>query len=127
MSGKAFYKYIIANGHSEVKSAFSKFKLGSVTELEVSVTNSLKVALQKKMGINGNSNDNGANEIIALSRAAFGWNNINLNVKDPILTINPELMIISGKSGNGRYKPLTEFNRNMEFGVMIYACTPPIY
>lgn len=121
MSGKAFYKYIIANGHSEVKNAFSKFKLDSVTDLEVNVTNSLRVALQKKMGINGSSDDIEANEVIALSKAAFGWGNINLSNKDPLLTISPELRIIPDKSGHRRYEPYTEATRNMEFGVMIHA------
>jgi len=122
MSGKEFYKYIIANGHKEVKGVFSQFKINGVTELELNVTKSLKNALQKKMEIFGNSEDIKSNEIIELSRAAFGWNNINPKSNaDPILTINPQLEIRPNLSGNKRYYPLSEHQRNMEFGIMIHA------
>lgn len=122
MSGKEYYKYMIANGHSEVKKVFSQFKISEVKELELNVTSSLKNALQKKMGITENSANGNSNEVIELSRIAFGWKDIHqMDGLNSVLSINPELKIIPNESGNKRYVPAKEFQRNMEFGIMIHV------
>lgn len=95
---------VIDNLPSKVKDSIKRATKKGQLYPEMSVTDSIKEILKEKTGLDNN-------EIIKLSKAAYGWGETPPG-NTPLLTIDPNLDIS---------KDLRQANRNRRIGLMIYT------
>jgi hypothetical protein len=87
-----------------------KFSSHGKLDFDLSITRPLITLLQEKTQLT-------SNEIIELSKAAYGWTAVNPSVNVPLLTVDAQL---NERKITEREKKRI-LNRNADFGVMIYA------
>jgi hypothetical protein len=87
-----------------------KFSSHGKLDFDISITRPLITLLQEKTELS-------SNEIIELSKVAYGWTAVNHSVDMPLLTVDAQLN--DKKISNSERKRI--LNRNTDFGVMIYA------
>lgn len=99
-------KMLVDSLSPSVKESIGRMTKKGLKHPEISATDSLRDLLKEKTGLK-------ENEIIKLSKAAFGWNKVTKGT-DPLITIDP----LMGK--DEKFHERRAF-RNRNLGVMVYA------
>ena len=102
----AYLESTLQNLDPFVRNILSSTTKKGKLSLQLSVTDPIRDILKTKTGLE-------SNEIHELSQKAYGWDLIKEGKNPPILTLDPTF---NNKNLNDRKK-----NRNLRFGVMVYA------
>ena len=107
---KEQYKAFCKGLPQDIRDYERKFSSHGKLDFDISITRPIIDLLQQKTGLT-------SNEIIELSKDAYGWSSINFSGNNPILTVDVQ---INDKSIKSKEKKRIQ-HRNAVFGVMTYA------